>query len=37
MIHDVMEYFGLEKEFRKAGYFETENYKQIFLDLKIIL
>ena len=34
MIHDVMEYFGLTKEFRNSGYFETENYKQVFLDLK---
>ena len=29
-----MEHFGLEKEFRNAGYFETENYRQIVLDLK---
>ena len=34
MIYDVMEHYELEKEFRNAGYFETENYRQIFLDLK---
>jgi type II secretory pathway predicted ATPase ExeA len=34
MIHDVKEYFGLKKDFHNMGYFETENYKQVFLDLK---
>jgi len=34
MIHDVKEYFGLKKDFNNAGYFETENFKQVLLDLK---
>jgi type II secretory pathway predicted ATPase ExeA len=33
MIHDVKEYFGLEKEFRNAGFFETNSYKMIFQDV----
>ena len=33
MIHDVKEFFGLEKEFRNAGFFETDNYKLIFQDV----
>ncbi len=33
MIHDVKEYFGIEKEFRNAGFFETENYNMIFQDV----
>jgi type II secretory pathway predicted ATPase ExeA len=33
MIHDVKEFFGLEKEFRSAGFFETDNYKMIFQDV----
>ena len=34
MIYDVKAYFGLDKEFRNAGYFETEHYKHILLDVK---
>ena len=33
MIHDVKEFFGLEKEFRNTGFFETKNYKMIFQDI----
>ena len=33
MIHDVKKFFGLEKEFRNAGFFETPNYNMIFLDV----
>lgn len=33
MIHDVKEFFGLEKEFRNADFFETVNYKMIFQDV----
>ena len=33
MIHDVKEFFGLEKEFRNAGFFETDSYKLIFQDV----
>lgn len=33
MIHDVKEFFGLEREFRNADFFETENYKMIFQDV----
>jgi type II secretory pathway predicted ATPase ExeA len=34
MIHDVKEYFGLKRDFHNTGYFETENYRQVFLDIK---
>lgn len=34
MLTEVMEHFGLVKEFRKAGYYETEQQKQIFKDIK---
>lgn len=33
MIHDVKEFFGLEKEFKNADFFETENYSTIFQDV----
>jgi len=33
MIHDVKKFFGLEKEFRNADFFETENYRMIFQDV----
>ncbi len=33
MIYDVKEFFGLEKEFRNADFFETEDYKMIFQDV----
>lgn len=31
---DVMEHFGLLREFRNVGYFETDHHRQIFKDLK---
>jgi type II secretory pathway predicted ATPase ExeA len=34
MLTEVMEHFGLVKEFRKAGYYETEQQKQMFKDIK---
>lgn len=34
MIYDVKQFFGIKKEFQNAGYFETENYRAILLDLK---
>nr|WP_319392656.1 AAA family ATPase [uncultured Desulfobacter sp.] len=33
MIHDVKEFFGLKKEFKNAGFFETDNYKMIYQDV----
>jgi type II secretory pathway predicted ATPase ExeA len=33
MIHDVKEFFGLEREFKNAGFFETANYKMFFQDV----
>lgn len=33
MIHDVKEFFGLEKEFKNADFFETEDYKMVFQDV----
>ena len=37
MLHEVMEHFRLAKEFRSAGYFETEASKEIFRELKTII
>lgn len=37
MLSDVMEYFGLTRDFRSVGYFETENHKQIFKELKVAI
>jgi type II secretory pathway predicted ATPase ExeA len=37
MLSDVMEYFGLTRDFRGVGYFETENHKQIFKELKVAI
>jgi hypothetical protein len=34
MLHDVMEYYGLHRDFRQAGFFETEQYHQLFTELK---
>lgn len=34
MLAEVMEHFGLVKEFRRAGYYETEPQKQMFKDIK---
>jgi len=37
MLSDVMEYFSLTRDFRGVGYFETENHKQIFKELKVAI
>ena len=34
MLTEVMEHFGLVKEFPKAGYYETDYQKQMFKDIK---
>lgn len=34
MLSEVMEHFGLTREFRKSGYYETEYQKQMFKDIK---
>lgn len=34
MLTEVMTHFGLLKEFRQAGYYETAGQKQLFIDLK---
>lgn len=34
MLTEVMEHYGLVKEFRKAGYYETAQQKQMFKDIK---
>ncbi|MBV8883722.1 MAG: hypothetical protein JO235_06935 [Chroococcidiopsidaceae cyanobacterium CP_BM_RX_35] len=34
MLTEVMEYYGLVKEFRRAGYYETAHQKQLFKDIK---
>ena len=34
MLTEVMEYYGLVKDFRKAGYFETKDQQQMFKDIK---
>lgn len=34
MLIDVMDHFGLVREFRNAGYFETEHHRQIFKEIK---
>jgi type II secretory pathway predicted ATPase ExeA len=34
MLTEVMEHFGLVKEFRKVGYYETDHQKQMFQDIK---
>jgi len=33
MIHDVKQFFGLEKEFRNAGFMETDHYHQVYNDM----
>jgi len=35
MLTEVMTHFGLVKEFRQAGYYETDAQKQLFKELKI--
>ncbi len=37
MLSDVMEHFSLTRDFRGVGYFETENHKQIFKELKVAI
>ena len=34
MLHEVMEYYGLHRDVRQAGFFETEQYHQLFVALK---
>ncbi len=34
MLSDVMEYFGISRSFRHAGYFETENHRQVFKEME---
>jgi hypothetical protein len=35
MLSDVRNYYGLAKDFRQAGYFETEHSEQIVRELKL--
>src|SRR5215204_1445689 len=37
MLTEVMEHYGLIKDFRKAGYFETKDQQQIFKDIKSVI
>ena len=34
MLTEVMEYYGLVRDFRKAGYYETKDRQQMFKDIK---
>lgn len=34
MLNEVMEYYGLVREFRQAGFYETEPQRQLFADMK---
>ena len=34
MLSDIMEHYGLVREFSNAGYFDTEHHQQIFRELK---
>jgi len=34
MLRDVMDYHGLRHDFRQAGFFETDQYPQLYLELK---
>jgi type II secretory pathway predicted ATPase ExeA len=34
MLHDVMDHYGLHRDFRHAGFFETEQYQLLFTELK---
>ena len=34
MLHEVMEYYGLHRDVRQEGFFETEQYHQLFVALK---
>ncbi len=33
MLSDVMDFYGLTRDFRRVGYFETDHHKQIFKEL----
>lgn len=37
MLTEVMEHFHLVREFRKTGYYETEQQKQMFKDIKVAI
>jgi type II secretory pathway predicted ATPase ExeA len=37
MLSDVMEHFGLLKDFQNDDYFETEHHKQIFQNIKVAI
>lgn len=34
MLSDVMEFYGLTRDFERVGYFETDHHKQIFKEIK---
>ncbi len=34
MLTEVMEHYGLAREFHKAGYYETAHQRQLFKDIK---
>ena len=34
MLTEVMEFYGLVKEFRRAGYYETDHLHQLFKEIK---
>jgi type II secretory pathway predicted ATPase ExeA len=34
MLSDVLDHYGLSRELRHAGYFETEHHQEIFKELK---
>jgi type II secretory pathway predicted ATPase ExeA len=34
MLTEVMEFFGLVKEFRRAGYYETDHLRQLFKEIE---
>ena len=33
MLSEVMEYYGITRDFRDAGYFETDHHRQLSLEL----
>lgn len=34
MLHEVMEFYGLAREFRNAGFFETEGWRRLYQELR---
>jgi len=34
MLSDVMDYYGISRSFRHAGYFETDNHRQVFKEME---